>query len=103
MKKELNLAHSLFDFGYDGGEDCDEFVGFLDERFRFLSGENAASYKQVEPIIGFIQLLQDGLEFVDDVRIGLRAIPFTVVRADGCARTQDLFAKNLSLRCLWQT
>ena len=35
-KKELNLARSFLDFGHDGGEDCDEFIGFFDERFGFL-------------------------------------------------------------------
>ena len=45
MKKELNFAHSFFDFGYDSGEDGNEFVGFFDESFCFLGGQDAASYQ----------------------------------------------------------
>ena len=50
----LHLSHSFFDFGDNGGENCDEFVGFFDERFRFWGWENIASYKQIKPVVSFV-------------------------------------------------
>ncbi len=95
MKKVLNPSHSFLDFGYDGCEDGDEFVGFLDERFCLLVRKNTAPHKQVKPKIGFIQFLQDGLEFVDDIRVRFCAIPFTIICTDRCSRTKGLFPENL--------
>ena len=72
-KKDRNLlpslhpSHPFLDFSNNGRKDGKQFVRFLSERGCFLCGNNACLYKQFKPVICFVQFLQGGFKFVDDV------------------------------------
>ncbi len=51
------ILHPFLYLRHNRGKDGNKFIGFFDETIRFGSGKNTAPYKQVKPIIGFVQFL----------------------------------------------
>jgi len=53
----FSFARPLLDFCHDGHEDRDQFIGFLDEWFEFLQGDDLCLYKQIQLVVGLIKFL----------------------------------------------
>ncbi len=94
----LLFAHSLFDLRHDGHKDRDKLVGFFYERFQFFGRNNLRFHKQVQPIIGFNQLLENAFELIDNVGIRFGSMAFSVLCSNRRARPHHLLTQHLSLR-----
>jgi hypothetical protein len=61
------LAQSVFYFDRNGYKDCDQLVGFFDERFEFLDFYDPRFDQQFEPVSCFVEFLQSAFDLVDEV------------------------------------
>ena len=73
-------------------KNSDEFVAVLPERRNLFWSDDVCTDKELEPVGGFFQFPEGIATLSDNFGLAARAVRFAIVRADGCARTQDLFS-----------
>jgi len=79
------------------GEYGGEFVGFGAKVFEFCGGDDAAFFKEFEPVGGFLDFAERVAALGDELRAAACAMGFAVVRTNRGARAQKLLAQYLRL------
>ena len=98
----LTSSFLLLTFHHDCDENGGEFVGFGAEVLEFCCRDDAAFFKEFEPVGGFLDFAKRVAAFGGKLGPTAGAMGLAVIGTHRSPGTQELLAQNLRLSRFWQ-